>query len=69
MGTYGVPDLEYCAAATGRTPVQRSWFTSLAIFALVLVVLDRFFGWGISIVGSVVLTIILSVILNAVSRR
>ena len=49
--------------------MQRSWFTSLAIFVLVLVVLKFFFGWNISIIGSVVLTIILSVILNAVNRR
>ena len=47
----------------------RSWLRSLAIFVLVLVVLKFFFGWNISIIGSVVLTIILSVIFNLLDRR
>ena len=44
-------------------------FKSLAIFVLVLVVLKFFFGWNISIVGSLVLTLILSVVLSLVNRR
>jgi hypothetical protein len=49
--------------------LNRSWFGSVAIFVLVLVVLKVFFGWNISIIGSVVLTIILSVIFSALNRR
>lgn len=49
--------------------MQRSWFGSLAIFVLVLVVLKFFFGWNISIIGSVVLTIILSVVFALINRR
>ena len=33
---------------------------SLAVFVLILAVLKFFFGWNISIAGSVVLTLILS---------
>jgi hypothetical protein len=50
-------------------PVNRSWLASLGIFVLVLVVLKFFFGWNISIIGSVVLTIILSVIFSLLNRR
>ena len=42
---------------------------SLGIFVLVLVVLKFFFGWNISIIGSVVLTIILSLIFRLLNRR
>lgn len=49
--------------------VNRSWLASLGIFVLVLVVLKFFFGWNISIIGSVVLTIILSVIFSLLNRR
>jgi len=49
--------------------VNKSWFGSLAIFVLVLVVLKFFFGWNISIIGSVVLTIILSVVFSLLNRR
>lgn len=48
---------------------MRSAFGSLAIFVLVLVVLKFFFGWNISILGSVVLTIILSLVFRLVNRR
>ena len=47
----------------------RSFLGSLAIFVLVLVVLKFFFGWNISIIGSVVLTIILSAIFTLLNRR
>jgi len=36
------------------------WLGSLAVFVLTLAVLKFFFGWNISIAGSVVLTLILS---------
>lgn len=44
------------------------WLSSLAVFVLVLAVLKFFFGWNISIVGSVVLTIILSVVFGLIDR-
>jgi len=57
-----------------RTPnqtevVMRGALGSLATFVLVLVVLKFFFGWNISILGSVVLTIILSLVFRLVNRR
>ena len=36
------------------------WLGSLAVFVLTLAVLKFFFGWNISIAGSVVLTLILT---------
>jgi len=47
----------------------RDALVSLGIFVLVLVVLKFFFGWNISIIGSVVLTIILSLIFRVLNRR
>lgn len=49
--------------------MQRSWLGSLAIFVLVLIVLKFFFGWNISIIGSVVLTIMLSFVFALINRR
>ena len=49
--------------------VMRGALGSLATFVLVLVVLKFFFGWNISILGSVVLTIILSLVFRLVNRR
>ena len=49
--------------------MQKSWFGGLAVFVLVLVVLKFFFGWNISIIGSVVLTIILSLVFSLINRR
>jgi len=49
--------------------VQKSWFGSLAVFVLVLVVLKFFFGWNISIIGSVVLTMVLSLVFSLFNRR
>jgi hypothetical protein len=49
--------------------VERQAFKSLAIFVGVLIVMKFFFGWNISIVGSVVLTIVLSLVMNAANRR
>lgn len=49
--------------------MRRSWLGSLAFLVLVLVVLKFFFGWNISIIGSVVLTIILSGVFALFNRR
>ena len=49
--------------------VVRSWLGSLAVFVLVLAGLKFFFGWNISIIGSVVLTIILSLVFALFNRR
>jgi hypothetical protein len=45
------------------------WLAHLAVFVLILVVLKFFFGWPISIIGSVVLTLILSGVSAVISRR
>ena len=44
------------------------WLGSLAIFILVLIVLKFVFGWPISIAGSVVITVILTLVFNLVNR-
>ena len=49
--------------------VRGSPLGNLAVFVLVLVVLKFFFGRGISIIGSVVLTIILSLVFVRLNRR
>ena len=49
--------------------MQNSVFGRLAIFVLVLVVLKFFFGWNISIIGSLVLTIGLSLLFGMMNRR
>lgn len=49
--------------------MQSQALKSLGVFVLILVVLKVFLGWNISIIGSVVLTIILSVVMSAVNRR
>ncbi len=49
--------------------MQSQALKSLGIFVLVLLGLKIFLGWNISIIGSVVLTIILSVVMSAVNRR
>jgi hypothetical protein len=45
------------------------WLANLAIFVLVLAVLKFFFGWNISIIGSVVITVILSLVFTLLNRR
>ena len=45
------------------------WLAHLAVFVLVLAVLKLFFGWPISIIGSVVLTLIFSGVSAAINRR
>ena len=45
------------------------WLAHLAVFVLVLVVLKFFFGWPISIVGTVVLTLVFSGVSAVINRR
>ena len=45
------------------------WLGSLASFVLILIVLKFFFGFPISIAGSLVLTIVISGIFALFSRR
>jgi hypothetical protein len=49
--------------------MNKQWLQSLGVFVVVLAVLKFFFGWNISIIGSVVLTIILSVVFSFMNRR
>jgi hypothetical protein len=49
--------------------VERQAFKSLVIFVGVLIVMKFFFGWNISIIGSVVLTIVLSLVVSLANRR
>lgn len=49
--------------------MEKQAFKSLAVFVGVLIVMKFFFGWNISIIGSVVLTIVLSLVMTAVNRR
>ena len=44
------------------------WLGSLAIFVIVLIVLKFVFGWPISILGSVVITVILTGIFSLIGR-
>ena len=45
------------------------WLLNLGVFVLILAALKFFFGWNISIIGSVVLTIIFSVVFSLINRR
>lgn len=45
------------------------WLAHLAVFVLVLAVLKFFFGWNISIIGSVVLTLIFGAVFALMDRR
>jgi len=49
--------------------VQDRALRNFGIFVLVLVGMKVLFGWNISIIGSIVLTIIVSVVISAVNRR
>jgi len=49
--------------------VQDRAFRNFGIFVLVLVGMKVLFGWNISIIGSIVLTIIVSFVISAVNRR
>lgn len=46
-----------------------SWFSRLAIFVVVLVILDRFFAWNISIVGSLLATALVYIIMRGLESR
>ena len=46
-----------------------TWAGRLAVFVLVLAALKFLFGWNISIIGSVVMTIVLSMAFAAFGRR
>ena len=45
------------------------WLANLAVFVLVLAVMKFFFGWNISIIGSVVLTLIFAGVSTLLTRR
>lgn len=45
-----------------------SWFVRLAVFVVILVILDRFFAWNISIIGSLVVTGLVYLVLQALER-
>ena len=49
--------------------MQDQAFKSLGVFVLILIGLKFFLGWNISIVGSVLLTIVLSVVMSVVNKR
>jgi len=49
--------------------VESHVFRSLGVFVLVLIGLKFFLGWNISIVGSIVLTIIVSFAMSFANRR
>ena len=40
----------------------------LAVFVVILVILDRFFAWNISIVGSLVVTALVYLVLQALEK-
>ena len=45
------------------------WLGSLAVFVVILVILKFFFGFPISIGGSLVLTVIISGVFTLINRR
>ena len=45
------------------------WLGSLAVFVIILVILKFFFGFPISIGGSLVLTVVISGIFTLINRR
>lgn len=46
-----------------------SWFVRLAVFVGILLILDRFFSWNISIVGSLLATALVYLVLRAIESR
>lgn len=46
-----------------------TWFTRLVVFVIVLLVLDRFLSWNISILGSLVVTLLVYVVIQAWEQR
>jgi hypothetical protein len=57
------------AARKQEIVVSGQSLKSLGMFVLVLAVMKFFFGWNISIIGSLVLTIILSVVMSFANKR
>ncbi len=57
------------AAPDQEVSVQDRALRNFGIFVLVLVGMKVLFGWNISIIGSIVLTIIVSVAISAFNRR
>ena len=49
--------------------VLDTWFKRLLVFVVVLIVLDRFFTWNMSIVGSLVATAVVYFVIAAIERR
>ena len=45
------------------------WLMNLVVFVLILAVMKFFFGWNVSIAGSVVFTLIFSGIFALINRR
>ena len=45
------------------------WLGSLAVFVVILVILKFFFGFPISIGGSLVLTVVISGVFTLINRR
>jgi hypothetical protein len=45
------------------------WLANLVVFVLVLAVMKFFFGWNISIIGSLVFTVIFGLISALFTRR
>lgn len=54
--------------AKAETLFLRTWFTRLAVFVVVLLVLDRFFAWNVSILGSLVATLLVYLVMQAFDR-
>lgn len=48
---------------------MKQWLGSMAVFLLVLIVMKFFFNWPISIIGSLVLSGILSLVFSLFNRR
>lgn len=46
-----------------------SWFVRLAVFVVILLILDRFFSWNISIMGGLLVTVLVYVVLQALQKR
>lgn len=49
--------------------MNRSYLWQLGFFVVVLVLLNLFFHLHISIIGSVILTVVLSLVFNMANRR
>lgn len=61
----GQPNGAYAPAGMDSS----SWFQRLAVFVVVLVVLDRFLAWNVSIIGSLLATFLVYAIMRALETR